>query len=200
MSTAHKEITEVINGIPFGVQLNDDEDGGGNREVVLPLGTLATGWVKTDADTAACDVAAGSLIANGKVDVRWDVGIRYGVVCTRTVNALALEGGTGTDFPASAEDSCVVSQQVEIDFQVDGDNLVAIAAQADQEVHLDFQEGDDTSIYPISIAADSVWDWFLSSGIENELAGDPMGHIAASNGSVTADTTLVIAFSYDSTT
>jgi hypothetical protein len=199
MPTASREETIVVNGIPFGSALSETEDGGGNREIALPVGSEATSWVKTDADTAACDVATASTIATGKVDVWWDVGVRYGVDCVRTVDALALDGGEGDDFPESAEDTCIVTQQVEIDFPVDGDNLVAIAISCDQAAHLDFQESDDTSIYTLSLEADATWSWFLSSGNTNNLAGDPCGKILASNSSATTAATLKIAYAYDAT-
>jgi hypothetical protein len=199
MPTASKEESIVVNGIPFGSVLSETEDGGGNREITLPVGKAATDWVKTDADTAACNLAASHGIVTGKVDVWWDAGCRYGVDCTVTVNALALDGGAGDDFPASAEDTCVVTQQVEIDFPVDGDNLVAIAIECNQAANLDFQESDDTSVYVLSLEADATWSWFLSSGNTNNLAGDPAAKILASNSSATTAATLKIAYAYDST-
>jgi hypothetical protein len=199
MPTASKEVTIVVNGIPVGVQLNETADGGGNRLVTLPIGKAATDWIKTDANTAACNLAAGHGIVTGKCDVWWDAGYRYGVDVTVTVNALALDGGAGTDFPANAEDSVVVTQQVKIDFPVDGDNLAAIVISCDQECHLNFQESDNTSIYPLHIDAAAEWDWFLSSGIANSLTGDAAGHIMASNSSAVTAATLTIAYVYDST-
>jgi len=197
---ASKEVNIVVNNIPVGVQLNEEADGGGNRSVALPIGYAATSWVKTDADTAACNVASGHTLVDGKADVYWTGGMRHGVTIDVTTNSLTLEGGTGTDFPASSVTDVVVSQQVQIDFQVDGDNLAAIVVSCDQACHVDFQESDNTSIKAFSLEADAEWDWFDSSGVTNELAGDPAHHIMASNASTTTAATIVVAFEYDSTT
>ncbi len=200
MPSASKEVTIVVNGVPIGVQLTETADGGGNREIELPVGYEVTDWDKTDADTAAANAPAGHALVTGKCDVYWDGGVRYGVDLTVATNALTLDGGTGNDFPESATEDVIVSQQVEIDFPVDGDNLKAIVVSCDQACHCDFQESDDTSIYAFSLEADAEWDWFDSSGVINELTGDAAGHIMASNASPTTAATLKIAYVYDSTT
>lgn len=197
---ASKEVTIVVNGVAVGTTLNETADGGGNREITLPIGYAATDWVKTDADTAACNVGSGHTLIDGKADVYWTGGMRHGVTIDVTTNALTLEGGTGTDFPASSAMDVVVSQQVQIDFQVDGDNLAAIVVSCNQACHVDFQESDNTSIKAFSLAADAEWDWFDSSGVTNELAGDPAHHIMASNASTTTAATFIVAYEYDSTT
>lgn len=197
---ASKEVTIVVNGVAVGNTLSETVDGGGNREIALPIGYAATDWVKTDADTAACNVGAGHALVSGLADVYWTGGVRYGVTITVSTNALTLEGGTGTDFPASGNSTVVVSQQVEIDFQVDGDNLAAIVISCDQACHFDIQKSNDASIKALSIAADAEWDWFDSSGVTNELAGDPAHHIMASNASTTTAATFIVAYEYDSTT
>ena len=91
-------------------------DGELDTQTSLPVGKIATAWVKTDANTAACNLAANHGIVTGKVDVYFAAGSRYGVDAIVTVNAVALDGGTGTDFPANAAPDCVVSQQVTITF------------------------------------------------------------------------------------
>lgn len=200
MPTASKEVTIVVNGTPVGVQLSETADGGGNREITLPVGYSVTDWVKTDGDTAAGNVSAGHALVDGLADVYWTGGCRYGVTIDVTTNAIALDGGAGDDFPASASVDVVVSQQVQVDFPVDGDDLKAIVVTCDQECHFDFQESDNTSIYQDTLAADAEWDWFLSSGVANELTGDATGHIMVSNASATDEATFVVAFVYDSTT
>ena len=200
MPSASKEVTVVVNGNVVGVTLSETADGGGNREVTLPVGYAASSWVKTDANTAACNAAEGHGLVTGKVDVYWTDGVRYGVDATVTTNALALDGGTGDDFPASAATDVVVSQQVEIDYPVDGDNLAAIVVSCDQLCHVDFQESDNTSLYAFSLSADAEWDWFASSGVSNPLTGDAAGHICASNSSTTSAATITVGYIYDSTT
>lgn len=119
MPTANKNITASFGGSGFSNDLGvASGDGESNNVVTLPVGKLATDWVKTDADTAACNLAASHGIVTGKVDVYFAAGSRYGVDCVVSTNALTLDGGTGTDFPASAAVDVVISQQVTITFPV----------------------------------------------------------------------------------
>jgi len=97
-----------------------------NVEVTLPAGKDVTSWVKTDANTAACNLPSGHGYTDGKFDVYWSGGYRYGVDGTISTNALSLDGGAGTDFPSSATTGVVVCKRVVINKAIDGDNLAAI--------------------------------------------------------------------------
>src|SRR5690349_2384011 len=70
--------------------------------VTLPVAKALSSWVKTDANTAAGNLAGGHGLTTGTYDIYWDGGARYDVDCTITTNAVALDGGSGTDFPATA--------------------------------------------------------------------------------------------------
>jgi hypothetical protein len=47
------------------------------KEVTLPAGKPVTNWVKTDADTADCDLPGGHGYTDGNFDVFWDGGRRW---------------------------------------------------------------------------------------------------------------------------
>ena len=164
---------------------NESVYGGAAAPITLVLGKVATNWVKSDANTAACDIPAGHAWGNGahNVDVFWDVGMRYGVVATVTTNALALEGGSGTDFPANAEDTCVVTLQQQVNVSVDGDLASLVGVLATVPAHVDFQDASSDSICPLSLDANEpdMWD---SSMASNPYTGDPITKALVSNGTL----------------
>lgn len=168
-------------------------------QVTLPAGKTVTAWVKTDANTAACDLPSGHGYTDGKFDVYWTGGMRYGVDGTITTNALALDGGTGTDFPASATTGVVCTKQVSINTVIDGDasNIIAVIAEyADQSstdvAHVDMQDGGAATIEQIDLAANAPFVVDIEGGATNLFTGNVIEVTKASNGSATAAATLKI--------
>lgn len=162
---------------------NDTLLGGTASPISLILPSAVSSWVKTDANTAAGNVAAGSNVATGKVDVYWDGGLRYGVDCTRTVNALALDGGTGTDFPASADTTVVVANQQQVNVTIDGDLAALVGFLATVPAHADCQDTSSNSIRAFSLAANEpdIWD---SSKSTNLYTGAVITKAKMSNGTL----------------
>jgi hypothetical protein len=64
-------------------------------DITLPAAKAVTAWVKTDANTAAGNLPAGHGFTDGKFDVYWTGGKRYGMDATIVTNALTLDGGAG---------------------------------------------------------------------------------------------------------
>lgn len=173
-------------------------------EVSLPAGYPVTAWVKTDADTAACNFAGGHGQTNGNFDVYWTAGgtnyVRRGVPGTITTNALALDGGAGTDFPATATSGVVVCKQVVITTLIDGDNaglVVAIAEYADQastaRCSADFQDGGSATILAATLNANEPQVYDIEGGATNVFTGNVIESIKASNASTSATATLKIS-------
>src|SRR5688572_9155702 len=109
-------------------------DGVIGKEITLPAAKPVTNWVKTDANTAACDLPVGHGYSNGTFDVYWTSGgggRRVDVPGTIATNALSLDGGSGTDFPASADTTVVVCRQVPINVAIDGDALKLLAIRSE---------------------------------------------------------------------
>lgn len=164
---------------------NDNESfyGTVSAPISLVAPSAVSSWVKTDADTAAGDVAAGSTVATGKVDVYWNGGLRYGVDCTRTSNSLALDGGTGTNFPESADTTVVVANQQQVNVSIDGDTAGAVGVLATVPSHVDFQDASSDSICPLTLIANepNMWD---SHQATNIYTGDPVTKAMVSNGTL----------------
>lgn len=167
----------------------------------LAAGKDVTSWVKTDSDTAACNLPGGHGYTNGNFDVYWtEAGVqkvRYKVPGTITVNALALDGGSGDSFPASATTGIVVTKQSQLNINVDGDNLAAIALQlylASQEAttpgHITFYDADDNPILSLLLKANIKREWDITGGATNDFTGAPITYALASNGSSAASATL----------
>lgn len=171
---------------------NDTLLGGTASPITLSLPSQVSSWVKTDANTAAGNVEAASAIVTGKVDVYWSGGVRYGVDCTRTVNALALDGGAGTDFPANADTTVVVAQQQQVNVSLDGDMAVLVGVMATCPAHIDMQDAAGDSIRAFSLAANEpdMWD---SNKASNPYTGDPITKAMVSCGALSWATATAYA-------
>jgi hypothetical protein len=155
-------------------------------DIALAAGKAASAWVKTDADTAACNLTAGHGYTNGKCDVYWATGVRYDVDMVVSTNALALDGGAGDNFPESAEANVVVCKPQQINVACDGDEVVAFVANSTTRAHLYFEDASGDSIAAIELQADEPSLWHDTNGLANPLTGDPITVCYASNGSATA--------------
>lgn len=184
-------------------------------EVTLPLAKALSSWVKTDADTAAGNLASGHGLSTGTFDIYWDGGARYDVPCTITTNAVALDGGSGTDFPASADATVRMCPRTEINTAIDGDaieiafiELAYPSSAADERGRLLFEDAAGDDIADLKEADGIVASWpghelpkvmDVEGGDTNPFTGDPITNCYASHSSVTLQPTLKIATLEDST-
>jgi hypothetical protein len=172
-----------------------------DNNITLPTGKVVTDWVKTDADTAACNLPGGHGYTTGLFDVYFPAGVRYAVPGTVTTNALALDGGDGTDFPASATAGVIVTRCVNVPFPLDGDKvqlLGVIARAADLEStaigHIKFCDTGDAEVAEMDLEANgmnNVYD--IANGTANPVTGNPITYALATSGSATESLTLQIA-------
>ncbi len=176
-------------------------------EVTLPVAWAVSSWVKTDANTAAGNLAALHGQTSGTYDVYWTGGRRYGVDITVTVNALAIDGGTGDDFPSSGNTTVTVSRQVTINTAIDGDNIQIIGLCAEvtgdenatSKAHVTFKDGSADTIAAIDLTANAPVIYDIVGGVTNPFSGDPITVAYASNGNASFAATLKIASLEDST-
>ncbi len=192
--------------IQSGVTRSADNVAG--YDPTLAAGKDVTSWVKTDADTAACNLPGGHGYSNGNFDVYWtEAGVqkvRYKVPGVITVNALALDGGSGDNFPASATTGIVVTKQSQLNINIDGDNLAAIGIQlalASQEAttpgHITFYDVDDNPILSLLLKANVKKEWDITGGATNDFTGAAITYALASNGSSTASATFKAVVAQD---
>lgn len=178
--------------------------------IALPAGKAVTSWVKTDDNTAGCNLPSGHGYANGNFDVYWEIAsvkyVRYGVPGTISTNALTLDGGTGDNFPASATTGMVVTRQVTINTALDGDNLVTIGLNlyitqsgVTTTGHVDFQDSGPATISAQTLTANVPKIWDITGGATNSYTGNPIVVCYATNGSSDYDANLYILPLADST-
>jgi hypothetical protein len=185
-------------------------------DVPLPAGKTVTDWVKTDADTAACNLPAGHGYSTGKMDVYWtESGVpkqRHNVDGTVAVNALSLDGGTGDDFPASATTGVVVNVQVSITVQCDGDAIKMMVVLADftpttfteatEILHfcgVDLLDSGPATVKHFHLPPNEPVVWWQRCSYANPVTGNVIEDAKASNGSATYAAVLSILFIEDAT-
>lgn len=156
------------------------------EEIPLAAGKAASDWVKTDANTAACNLASGHGYTSGKADVYWTAGMRYDVDMTVSDNALTLDGGVGDDFPESASTDVIVCKVQQINTAIDGDSAKLFVINSTQRGSVYFEDAVGDSILQIDLVADNPYIWNSTSGQTNPLTGDPITVCYASNGTTTA--------------
>lgn len=166
-------------------------------DIPLAGGKAASSWVKTDADTAACNLAPGHGYSTGKMDVYWTSGTtglerRYDVDVTVTGDALTLDGGSGDDFPETDDTTVIVCTHQQINMAIDGDNVDVIAALAGVRAHIHAEDADGDVIGDIDLYADEVWMWHDKCDFTNPLTGDPVTVLYVSQGTATADTITIL--------
>jgi hypothetical protein len=180
-------------------------DSASGIEVTLPIAHAVGSWVKTDADTAAGTLTAGHGQTTGTYDVYWTGGERLGVAVTVTVNAIALEGGAGTDFPATANATVVICPQTNINAAIDGDELEMFACSleytdttATSVGNLDFQSSAPATVETIDLVANTPQVW-TGTAAQAKFTGDPITDVIASHSNTAAAATLKLVIMQDST-
>lgn len=168
-------------------------------EETLPVAHAVTDWVKTDANTAACNLAGGHGQTDGKFDVYWSGGMRYGVDGTIVTNALSLDGGAGDDFPASGTTGVVVCKQVSINTAIDGDNVSILGVSLEytspsstSKGHVDMQDSGPATIEEIDLTANAPVVYDITGGAANVFTGNPIVTTKASHNDTVNTATLKI--------
>jgi len=200
MLNAEMTIAFALPGVGIQSRIRRTANGGlPPQHVSLPAGNAGTLSTRTDANTGVVTLSAGHGVQTGnKVDVYWDGGMRYGMTATVSGNDVTIDAGGGDDLPDESE-AVVLTKQVTISLEFNSNNLVVIAAVADQRTHLEFHDGATTSILGKELTADEAWSHIAGMGYANPFGSQVVEEIRASNGSATAVATLKIGGLYDST-
>lgn len=168
-------------------------------EVSLPVGEAGSLTTRSTDTTGTITMTSGShsITTAAIVDVYWSGGVQYEVtVGTVSGTSVPISGGNGDVLPAQ-DTAVVVTEQVETNIALDGDNasLVAVsleAASGSDAGHVDFQDSGDASIAELDLTANVPMIYDLDAGIANPFTGNPITHCQASNGSTTVAGTLKI--------
>lgn len=174
--------------------------------IAVPAAQALSSWVKTDANTAAGNLAGGHGLATGTFDVYWTGGRRYGVACTITINAVALEGGTGTDFPSSANTTVVLAPRVQINTAITGNDVQLLAISLESLTttstargHISMEATGSSSILELDAVANSPIVYDVAGGVTNPITGDVAVVTFVSQESTSETVTVKILSLEDST-
>lgn len=156
-------------------------------DTTVPAAKTVTDWVKTDANTAGGNLPVGHGFTDGKFDVFWTGGKRYGLDGTITTNALMLDGGAGDDFSESGDLTIVVCPQKLLDLTFDGDNLVLVGAISTRGGLLIFRDAGGAVVgEPAELFQNVPWGWATGRGT-NPLAGNAVASASISNSSTAGE-------------
>jgi hypothetical protein len=188
MQTARITSNMTVGGIAFGSTVVRTAEGQISQVVSLPAGVA--GAVSA---TGVDGLASGHGIAQGAlVDVHWTAdGVakcRRGLtVDTAATNAITFDNDPAAEGDAlPAEDTAVVvSAQVPIVVDFDGDDCEMIAAAANRAAVIDFRSAAE-SLLAVNLSANEAWSWYSGQQGDNPLTGDPVASIVASNATTTA--------------
>lgn len=207
MPTATYGVALAAGGVSIQKSVIRSADSQFGHEVTINHATalVANSWVKTDANTAAGNMANGHGLANGTYDCYWNGGIRYGVGGTVTVDAMALEGGAGTDFPANGTAVTICEQKV-VNSAIDGDaaKIVGVSLEfsdssSTAKGHVDCQDSGNASIAALNLAANTPLIYDIDGGSNNPFTGNAITKTVASHDDTVNAATLKIVGVVDST-
>jgi hypothetical protein len=206
MPQASYGITLSVGGVSIQKTAIRTGDHSNTYEITLPAALAVGSWVKTDLDTAAGTFSPGHGQTTGVYDVYWDGGLRYGVTITVTGDTLALEGGTGTDFPDTGNLTVVACKQVSINTAIDGDAIEIIGfsleyadSSATSVGHVDLQDSGPATIEEIDLNANVPLVYDIDGGATNVFTGNPIVATKASHNNTASSATLKICSLEDST-
>lgn len=193
-----------VAGLSIQSTVTRTEAGQIGHEVSLPAAKAGTLSTRTDANDGELTLGAAHGIEDDDViDIFWidadGVGqCAYGAVVGVVAGAaVPFTGAAGTALPI--EDYAITaSVVVVIDTDVDGDLIEIVVACATLLSHVAFRDATPTVLKAVTLPAAESWTWVSRQGITNPLTGNPVNDIRASNGDVTAASTLKIGVLYDS--
>lgn len=196
----------TASGVSIQKSVTRTGDGGIGVEVTIPVAAAVGAWVKTDADTAAGTLTGGHGLATGTYDVYWTGGQRLAVPVTITTNDIALDGGSGTDFPATANATVVISKHLPINQIIDGDNLKILGISLEYTDpastavgHALFEDTSDNDIANIDLDANAPLTYDITGGATNPFTGAVITEVIVTHSNTSAAATLKIVGTQDVT-
>jgi hypothetical protein len=209
MPQATYGLTLAVGGVSIQKSAVRSGDHSNTYEVLLPVAKAGSNFVKTDDNTATVDLPGGHGYTNGNFDIYWQEAgvdkVRYGVPGTITVNALALDGGAGDNFPNTGT-AVQICKQVSINTAIDGDTIQIIGlsleypdANSPKVGHVDLQDSGPATVEEIDLKANVPIVYDINGGAANVFTGNPIVSTKASHNDIVNAATLKIVSLEDST-
>ena len=207
MPTATYGVALSAGGVSIQRSIIRTADGQLGWEPAIPAATalITNSWVMTDFNTAAANLTNGHGLTNGTYDCYWNTNLRYGVTGTITVDAMALEGGSGDNFPANGT-AVTVCKQLSANTAIDGDELGILGISLEyadsasaKRGHVDMQDSGGASIAELDLSANSPLIYDIDGGVANPFTGNAIAATKASHNDTSAAATLKICGVVDAT-
>lgn len=203
MSSATHTEAFVLGDINFQSTKIRTNDHANCYKVTLPKGTAGTLTTRTDDNTGVVTVTSHGITTSDKVDVHWTASgvkkVRYGMSVTATTGTtISVDLGAGDVLP-SVNDAVVITKQVQIDTQIDGDDVKISGMMSDQDCHIDMQDSGDATIHQQILQQNIGRVTDIEGGDTNIFTGNPIVKTLATNASSTTDATLKLGFLEDTT-
>jgi hypothetical protein len=175
------------------------QEGQISEEVALAAGKAGSLTTRTGDTAGEATLSAGHGILTGdKVDIYWDGGEQHGATVGTVAGAVVpFTGGVGTVLPI-ATTALVVTKQVVINIDFEGDDVAIIVINTTQRAGVDIRDGVDASLKALTLATGASWIWVEGSDATNPLAGATVASMTASCGSATTAATLKVGVLYSS--
>lgn len=192
-------IAGEIAGAPMNASLTRSADGGIRQgPITLPAAESGTLSTRTNDTSGELTIADTTLETGDIIDLYWDGGMRYDVVVGVVAgNVVPISGGSGDVLPAQ-DTAITADEQVTLDVDFDGANLVAIGAKSSKHGHIGFQESGSTEV-EVELTANEPWTWLNAQNITNPLVATVVDAVKISNADANNSATFDLGVLYDST-
>ncbi|MDD4890609.1 MAG: hypothetical protein PHU85_11860 [Phycisphaerae bacterium] len=213
MPTATYAINVSLGGVTIDKRISRTGSHPNPYEETVPAANVeaVVAWTGTDADSASASLAAGHGLTDGTFDVFWTSGganyCRYGAAGTFTDDNLALEGGAGDEFPATATSGVIVSKQTSVNANIDGDaaSLIAVSLEFTDAASaavgsISCKDTSGTVIAQIDLVANQPIVTDIDGGATNIYTGNPITTFAVSHNDATNNATIKVLSMEDATT
>jgi hypothetical protein len=174
--------------------------GDASSPIALPPANAIAGanYTNNGDGTATAILAEGHNLVDGKADLYWAGGVRYGCTVDVTGTSVSISGGAGDALPASAT-ACTIANQVQVNAAIDGDEVLLVGIGSPKRAHVDLQDASGATVKQTELKPGEPFTWDASSATPNPLTGNPITKALASNGDSAAASTLQILVLEDST-
>jgi hypothetical protein len=178
-----------VGGINFTSRVSRSAEGQVSHIVDLDAGQAG------DISAAGVDelTTGHGIEAADVVDVHWVAagvqkcrrGLLVDVANANDIEFDEVPAGEGDALPA-VDTEVVVSVQVEINTDFDGDDVELIGCMSTKMGMADFRNDTPASLSAVKLVSGEAWTWASGQNIANPLTGDPVDKIIVSNGEVAA--------------
>ena len=169
-----------------------------NYEETLVAGTAGTLSTRASDTAGTATVLTGHAIVTGdKIDIHWTSGginyVAYGatagtVAAAPSDTSIPFTGATGDVLPTQ-DDAIVVSEQLSVNTNIDGDELALLSIQASTTtntlrngVHIQFNDVGAAEISDIDLITNEPQTWDVEGGSANPFTGNPITNAKMSTG------------------